>query len=322
MVTKKTIVKAEKRKKERMTLKDVGIELYKNKFLYAMAAPAIIWVIIFCYLPMVGVIIAFKDFNMMDGIFGSKWVGFENFKFLFNYKDIGQITFNTLYLNILFLVSGTATSVILAIMFTEIKNKFFNRLSQSVAILPHFVSWAVVSMFLIGFLTNNGMINQLITTLGGKPIDFYADPRPWRIVLVILKIWQGAGFGSVVYVAAITGFDTSLYEAARIDGANKFQQITRLTLPMLKPTIILLTIMGVGGIFKGDFGMIYALVGDNSMLYPTIDVIDTFSYRALRQLNDLGMSTATSLFQSVVGMVMVVGVNAIARKVEAEAAIF
>ncbi len=306
----------------RMSMADVGKELWKNKFLYCMAIPGIVWVCLFSYVPLYGILIAFKKYSASAGIWGSPWIGLENFKFLFNYKGIGRVFFNTIFLNILFIVFGTSMSVLLAILFSEIKNKKFKKVSQSVAIFPNFISWTVISMILTTIIGSSGMINSILAKMGHEPLAIYSNPTPWPFILVLLKIWQGAGYGSIVYVATITGFDTGIYEAARVDGASKFQQITRITLPMLKPTIILLTLMSIGNIFKGDFGMIYALVGDSAKLYPTVDVVDTFTYRALRQLNDLGMSTATSFFQSIVGCLMVLVSNAIVRKVEPDSAIF
>ncbi len=313
-------------KKKHMTVKEGFNELWKNKFFYLMMLPAIIWIAIFSYGPMYGILIAFKKFSYKEGIWKSPradFYGFGNFRFLFNYKGIKQVFFNTIFLNLLFLFFMTAVSVILALMFVEIKNKKYKRITQSIAILPYFVSWAVAAMFLSAFIgINSGIVTKTIESLTGNKIAFYNSPKYWPAILVLLKIWQGAGYGTIVYIAAITGFDPGMYEAARVDGATRFQQIRFITLPLLKTTIILLTIMGIGGIFRGDFGMIYALVGDNSQLYSTVDVIDTFTYRALRELGNLGMSTATSFFQSAVGFIMVYTTNAIARKVEPDSAIF
>ncbi len=297
-------------------------ELRINKHLYLMMLPAIIWFAIFCYVPLYGITLAFKDYDYALGIGGSPIVGLKNFEFLFTYDGIGRVFFNTIYLNVLFIVVTTIISVILAIMFSEIKNKPFKRITQSIAILPHFVSWAVVSLVLQGFIGTTGIINQALRSLGMPRINFYNEPAVWPMVFVVLRIWQGCGFGTVTYIAAITGFDTSMYEAARVDGATRFQQIRHITLPLLKPTIVILTIMNVGGIFRGDFGMIYAMVRDTAKLFPTTDVIDTFVYRALRQMNELGMSTATSLFQSVVGCILVVSVNALAKKLDSDTALF
>lgn len=309
-------------RKKHMSIKNVFQEFRKNKLLYGMMTPGIIWTLIFSYIPMFGLIVAFKKYDYSLGIFKSPWAGFDNFKFLFNNKDLGLITWNTIFLNLLFLLFSTTTSVVLAIMFSEVKNKYAKKTMQSVVILPYFISWAVVAMFLQGFLNDKGLINQIIASFGGKSIQFYNDPKWWPLILVILRIWQGAGFGTVIYIATITGFDSSIYEAAQIDGANKFQIIKRITLPMLKSTIILMTLMGIGNIFRGDFGMIYALIGDNSMLYKTTDVIDTYVYRALRQNPNLGFSTAVSFYQSVVGFIIVLISNKITQKVEPDSALF
>lgn len=310
------------RKKAHTGLRGVVTELMTNKHLYLMMLPTVIWFVVFCYIPLYGITLAFKDYDYALGIVGSPFVGFKNFEFLFSYDGIGRVFFNTIFLNVLFIASTTIISVVLAIMFSELKHKGFKRVTQSIAILPHFVSWAVVSLVLQAFVGTNGLINQTLRSLGMSRINFYNEPGVWPLIFVILRIWQGCGFGTVTYIAAITGFDTSMYEAARVDGATRFQQIRHITLPLLRPTIVILTIMSVGGIFRGDFGMIYAMVRDTSKLFSTTDVIDTFVYRALRQMNELGMSTATSLFQSVVGCILVISVNALARKLDADTALF
>ena len=313
---------AKRTSQEHLGFKGGAAELWKNKLLYLMTLPAIVWVLIFCYYPMYGILIAFKKFSYKEGIWGSPWAGLKNFEFLFHYNGVGRIFFNTIFLNILFLVSTTILSILLALVFVEIKNKVYNKVVQTIAIFPHFVSWTVVAMFMSGVIGGSGIITKWIVDAGGQDPSFYNSPSWWPLILVLLRIWQGAGYGTIVYVAAITGFDQEMYEAARVDGASRLQQITKITLPLLKTTAIMLTIMGVGKIFNGDFGMIYALVGDNSSLYPTTDVIDTFVYRALRQLNNLGMSTATSFFQSVVGLILVFTTNLVTKKVEPDAAIF
>ena len=309
-------------KKNQTGIRGVIRELLMNKHLYLMMLPTVIWFVIFCYFPLYGITLAFKKYDFALGIAGSPFVGFENFKFLFAYDGIGRVFFNTIYLNVLFILSTTVISVVLAIMFSEIKNKTFKRVTQSIAILPHFVSWAVVSLVLQAFVGTTGLLNQAFKALGMSRVSFYNEPELWPWIFVVLRIWQGCGFGTVTYIAAITGFDTSMYEAARVDGATRFQQIRHITLPLLKPTIVILTIMSVGNIFRGDFGMIYAMVRDTAKLLPTTDVIDTFVYRALRQMNNLGMSTATSLFQSVVGSILVVSVNALAKKLDPDTALF
>ncbi len=296
-------------------------ELWKNKLLYAMTIPSILWIAVFNYYPMYGILIAFKEYSYKKGIWKSPWVGLDNFSFLFHYKGVGKIFFNTLFLNLLFLVFTTFFSVLLALVFVEVKNRFCNKVFQTVAIFPHFVSWTVVAMFLSGIIGSSGILSKWMESGGENPM-FYSHPEAWPVILVLLRIWQGAGYGSIVYVAAITGFDQEIYEAAIMDGASRLQRVTMITLPLLKTTIIMLSIMSIGKIFNGDFGMIYAIVGDNATLYPTTDVVDTFVYRALRQMNNLGMSTATSLFQSLVGLVMVFVSNALTKKAEPDAALF
>ncbi len=303
-------------------VRDIGKELWKNKKLYIMALPTIIWILIFCYYPMYGILIAFKDFSYKKGILGSEWVGLKNFEFLFHYNGIGRIFANTIFLNVLFIASTTFLSIVLALVFTEIQNRIYNKVVQTIAILPHFVSWTVVAMFLSGIIGSAGTLTNLIVTKGGDNPSFYTEAKWWPLILVILRVWQATGYGTIVYIAAIKGFDQEMYEAAKVDGATRWQMVTKLTLPLLKTTAIMLTLMSVGKIFNGDFGMIYAIIGDNSALYPTTDVVDTFVYRALRQLNNLGMSTATSLFQSIVGLILVYVTNAVTKRVEPDAAIF
>lgn len=297
-------------------------EILKNKFLYAMTLPGIVFFIIFSYVPMAGIVIAFQNFNYTEGITGSKFVGLKNFEFLLMSKDVKSAIFNTLFLNILFIISGTIMAVFLAILFVEAKNKTFKRITQSISILPNFMSWTVIALFIDALInTNGGILYNFLKGLGIN-IQFYQNPKVWPLMLVIMKIWQGAGFGSIVYIATATGFDPGIYEAASIDGANRLQRILKITVPMLKPTIVLLTLFSVGKIFYGDFGMIYAVVGDNPLLYPTTDVIDTFVYRALRTLGDVGMSSAAGLLQSLLGFILVLGANKLAKKIEPDSAIF
>lgn len=303
-------------------MKEVFSELWKNKKLYLMTLPPIIWIMVFCYYPMHGILIAFKDFSYKEGIWKSPWVGLDNFKFLFNYNGILRIFSNTILLNVLFIASTTFLSIVLALVFTEIHNRIYNKVVQTIAILPHFVSWTVVAMFLSGIIGSAGTLTNFIIQKGSENPSFYTEAKWWPLILVLLRIWQGTGYGTIVYIAAIKGFDQEMYEAARVDGATRWQMVTKLTLPLLKTTAIMLTLMSVGKIFNGDFGMIYALVGDNSSIFETTDVVDTFVYRALRQLNNLGMSTATSFFQSIVGLVLVYVTNAITKKIEPDAAIF
>ncbi|KRF43734.1 ABC transporter permease [Paenibacillus sp. Soil787] len=298
-------------------------ELLRNKFMYALALPGMIWFFVFAYLPMGGIVIAFQDFNVMKGITGSKFVGLKNFEFFFRTNDWLKVVSNTLFLNILFIAFGTIAAVVIAIMVTEIGGKTFKKVSQSVMIFPHFLSWTVVAMFMTAFVaTDGGFINQILGGFGIAPITFLSSPQYWPIILVLLKIWHGAGFGSIVYMATIAGINPEVYESASMDGASRLQKIRFITMPLLKPTIILLTILSVGGIFNGDFGLIYAIIGRNPMLYPTTDVIDTYVFRALMDLGDLGMAAAVGFLQSFIGFVLVVTVNAVAKKTAPDSAIF
>ncbi|MCI8405168.1 MAG: sugar ABC transporter permease [Clostridia bacterium] len=297
-------------------------DVKRNPWLYLLCLPAILFFIIFSYIPMAGLYIAFVDYRPLKGIWGSAFVGFENFKAFFATNNWITVTSNTLLLNVLFIAATTVTSVAIAIMLAEISNKWLKKIAQSIVILPHFMSWTIVSMLSVALLSANGVINQLITAVGGKTIEFYNTASVWPAILVFLKVWQGAGFGSIVYLATITGIDSSIYEAASVDGASKTQCIFKITLPMLKNTIIMLTIMSVGKIFNGDFGMIYAMVGSNSILYPTTDVIDTYLFRQLLENPSMGQTAAVGLIQSILGFTFVVLCNKVANKWSPESALF
>lgn len=298
-------------------------EIKKNGKLYVLTLPGILFIFIFSYLPMGGVVIAFQDFNVMKGITGSEFIGLRNFEFFVQSPDMIRIVGNTLFLNVLFIAFGTIAAIAVAIMLTEIGGKWFKRISQSIVILPHFVSWTVVAMLLSVMLnTDSGLVNQLLALFGVDAIQYYSDAGKWPLILVLVKIWQGAGFGSIVYLAAIAGINPDVYEAASIDGASRWQKIKFITLPLLKPTVILLTLLAMGGIFYGDFGMIYAIVGLNVLLYPTTDVIDTYVFRALMELGDLSMAAAIGFFQSLLGFILVITVNWLARKFSPDSAIF
>lgn len=293
-------------------------EMGQNGFLYLLMLPGIIFFLVFSYIPMLGLVMAFQDYSMRKGVFGSSFNGVNNFKFLFQTGDIWRVTGNTLFLNILFILFTTLMSVFLAILFSELKNQKFKRVTQTISILPNFVSWTVIALFMDAFIDpSTGMITKSLAAIG-TPVDFYARPA----MLVFLKTWQGAGYGAIVYIATIVGIDPQIYEASDIDGTTRLQKIFCITIPILKPTIILMSLFSVGRIFYGDFGMIYALVGDNSLLFSTTDVIDTYVYRMMRMLRNYGMSSATGMFQSVLGFVSIVAVNWIARKLDPESALF
>lgn len=311
------------KKKNGGFLAGLAYDIKHNPYLCLLCLPAILWFCIFAYSPLVYLLTAFKKYQPTQGLWGSEWVGLKNFQAFFGSDAFFRVTFNTIFLNALFIVTSMVVSIFIAIALSEVGNKMFKKVTQSVVILPHFISWTVIALLCEALLkTQNGFINNFLVSLGLEKINFYQDAGVWPALLVFLRIWQGAGYGSIVYLATIAGLDQEMFEAARVDGATRGQCIRYLTLPLLKTTAIMLFIMNIGKIFNGDFGMIYALVGDNAALYSTTDVIDTFVYRALRQLNNLGMSTATSFFQSIVGLVLVFATNFITKKVEPDAAIF
>ncbi|MCL6459554.1 MAG: ABC transporter permease subunit, partial [Gorillibacterium sp.] len=259
----------------------------------------------------------------MQGLWHSDWVGLNNFKFFFRGQDWLTITYNTVFFNLAFIITGTILSLSLAIMLTELGKNVAVRVMQSVMILPNFISWPIIGLFSVAFFSaDTGVINQLLTSLGLTNIDFYTDQSVWPPILILLNLWKTAGFGAIVYMAAIVGIDKELYEAARIDGASRFQSIFKITLPLLKSTIVLLFLLSLGNIFGGNLDMIYSLVGDNTFLVNRTDTIDTYVFRSLRTSGSLGMTQAIALYQSLVGFILVVTANTVAGKIDKESALF
>lgn len=297
-------------------------DVVKNYGSYLLLLPSLLFIVIFAYIPMVGVLIAFEEYDPIAGILNSEWSGFDNFKFFFSSSDWLQVTLNTLYLNFLFIVTGTVASIFIAIMMSELGKGIFVKVTQTFMTLPNFVSWATVALFSVAFFSTEGIINNAVTAMGGSAIPFYSSPDVWPLAFVIIRLWKGAGWGAIVYMAAILGIDQSIYEAARIDGAGKTRCIFSITLPLIKNIVILMFIMSIGSIFKGDFGMIYPFIGDNTLLYPTTDVIDTYVFRALRSFTNYGRTAAVGLYQSVMGFVLVLFANWLAKRYAPESAIF
>lgn len=297
---------------------------FMNNFeLLLLALPAIVFIFIFKYTTMAGVLIAFKNFKYNKGFWGSDWVGFRNFKFFFTSQDAWRVTRNTVGMNLVFIALGLITSVAIAIMLFEISRKILVRTYQTAMIFPNFISWVVAGyMFYAFFNVQYGIFNGFLDKLGLEPIHWYSKPEYWPFILAFASIWKGAGWGSVIYFASLVGIDPQYFEAAEIDGAKKLQIIRYITLPFLKPLMIILTILAIGGIFSADFGMFYNLARDIGPLYPTTDVIDTYVYRALRVNGDIGMSSAVGLYQSAVGFVLVFATNLIVRKISPENSLF
>lgn len=305
--------------------KTVGFirEIVRNRYLYVLALPGLLFLIVFAYVPMAGHLIAFKQYRLADGIWGSKWIGFDNFKFFFMGSDWYKVTFNTVFLNGLFIVCGLGIALLLAIFLSEIQNALYKKIAQSLIFMPYFISWLVVSMMVFAFLNmTDGILNRTLAANGLDPKNWYLMPSIWPAVLTIVYVWKFAGYYSIIFLAAIAGISGEYYESARIDGATRFQQIIHITLPLIRNVVIVLALLGVGRIFYGDFGMIYGIVGDTAPLYPTTDVIDTYSYRALRQLGDFGKSSAVIMYQSVMGLVTIIIFNALAKRIDKDASLF
>ncbi len=303
-------------------------DLWKNKAWLLMVLPGTIWLLVFSYLPMFGTVIAFKDFKISPGGFiqsliNSEWVGFKNFEFLFNSGDAFRITRNTVMYNLVFIILGLVFAVTIAILISEISNKKLGKIYQTSMLFPHFLSWVIVSYFVFSFLSaDKGMVNSVLGMFGVEPVNWYSEPGYWPFILVFMNAWKGVGYGSIVYLAAIAGIDRTYYEAARIDGATKWQQIKNITIPLLVPLMIVLTIMAIGGIFRSDFGLFYQVPRNSAVLYPVTDVIDTYIYKGLMTMGNIGMSTAAGLYQSVVGFILIMTTNFIVKKIDPEYGLF
>lgn len=300
-----------------------GRELVKNRILFLMLLPALAYFVAFCYLPMSGIVLAFKKFDYTGGIFGSPWVGFDNFKFLFQSGVIWNITKNTVYYNVLFYCVGLVFEVTSAIFFSEITGKHFKRVSQSVMFLPYFVSFVLVGVFIYNIFSYEfGALNSILVSLGRDRVDVYSDPGVWKYILAATNVWKWTGYSSVVYLAVIMGFDPALYEAAEIDGANIFRRVWSITLPQLRSTIIILALLFVSRLLKGQFELFYNLIGNNAQLYNATDIIDTYVFRSLVKSFDPGFGTAASLYQSSFGLALLLAINKIVKRLDPESALF
>jgi putative aldouronate transport system permease protein len=292
--------------------------------LFLIAAPGLIYLLINNYIPMFGIVIAFKNIDFGKGILKSDWAGLKNFEFLFKTNDAYIMIRNTLLYNLVFIVLGTLCAVLIAVLMYEIVKYSFSRVIQAGLILPNLISMVVVSYIVYAFLsTDRGFVNTSILKLFGKEeINWYAAEKYWPFIIVVVQIWKTAGYSSIVYMAAIAGIDPSLYEAARMDGAGKLAQVFRITLPQLKPTMIIMVLFAIGRIFSSDFGLFYQVPMNSGALYGTTQTIDTYVYRALMQLGDIGMSSAAGVFQSVVGFALVLCANYLVRRVDPDSALF
>ena len=295
----------------------------QNKTLIVMCLPAILFFFVFAYMPMPGAYIAFTNFQYNKGIWGSPFVGLQNFKFLFISGQLALLLRNTVLYNIAFIVVGNVLQLTFAILLNEVQSKLFKKTTQSMMFLPYFISDVLVSLLVYNLLNYDyGFISNIVRSLGGEMPKVYQMASAWPYIIVLVNVWKGTGYGTVVYFAAITGMDASMMEAAQIDGANGFQRIRYITLPTLKPTVVILFLFAIGGILKGNFGLFYNLVGANSMLYGTTDIIETYVYRSMMNSFNFSQSSAVGLFQSVVGFFIVIGANAVVKKLEPDYALF
>ena len=302
--------------------------LRENFIFLLMVLPGVAWLILFFYIPVFGNIVAFKDYHItgegfVDSVMKSKWVGFDNFKFLFSSKDAYIITRNTVLYNLGFIFLGLIVSVGIAIIFSELRSKRVVKVLQTSMLFPYFLSWVIISFFTDAFLNvDKGLVNHILASFGMKAINFYSELWIWPALLLFLGIWKGFGYSSVMYYATIMGIDPTYYEAATVDGASKWQRIRNITIPQLSSLITVLTILAVGNIFRADFGLFYQIPHNAGALYSVTNVIDVYVYNGLTKSGDIGMTAAAGLYQSVVGLVLVLISNIIARRIDKNAALF
>ena len=292
--------------------------------LYLMMLPALLYLLINNYIPMAGMVIAFKKLNFAKGIWASPWAGLKNFKFLFASKDAWVITRNTLLYNVAFILVNMVVGIAIAILITEVRNTKLKKIYQSAILLPFLMSMVILSYIVYALLSaENGLVNNSILPLFHiDSIQWYQEPKYWPVILIIANCWKGVGYGCLIYIASLIGIDPSFYEAARLDGASKWQEITKITLPSLVPTIITLLLLSIGRIFYSDFGLFYQVPMNSGVLFPTTNVIDTYVYRALIEQGNISMSSAAGVYQSLVGFCVVMLSNWIVRKVDKDQALF
>ncbi|MCU6707758.1 ABC transporter permease subunit [Paenibacillus sp. J5C_2022] len=296
----------------------------KYNVLFLMMVPGLLYLIINNYLPMFGVVIAFKDFNYSSGIWGSEWIGFENFEYLFKTSDAFVITRNTILYNVAFIILNLIIAVGVAILLNEVRQRLLSRFYQSVILLPYLISMVIVGYLVFAFLSmETGLVNNsLLPLLGLEEISWYSEARYWPYILTIVQVWKSAGYLCVIYLAAIIGIDPEYYEAATIDGASNWQKIRRITIPLIIPVITVMTLLQIGRIFYSDFGLFYQVPLNSGALQSTTNVIDTYVYRALMTLGDIGMSSAAGLYQAFVGFVLVLLSNYMVRRRNRDNALF
>ncbi len=291
--------------------------------LYIMALPGLIYLFINNYMPLPGLVLAFKKYNAKKGIFGSDFVGFKNFKYLFATKDAFIITRNTICYNIVFIIVNTILAIFVAILLAEMTSRIKN-VYQCLILLPYMISMVIVSYLVYGFLsTDNGFVNNTLLPLFGKePVSWYMEKKYWPFLLTFVNAWKVIGYNSIIYISTILGIDRGIYESAAIDGAGKWMQIRKITIPLLKPTVVMMTLLAIGRIFYSDFGLFYQVPQNQGALFAVTNTIDTYVYRGLLELGDMSMASAAGLYQSLVGFVLILGANFLVRRLDKDSALF
>jgi len=299
-------------------------QLSSNLPLFIMCLPALLLLLVFNYLPMPGILIAFKNYKFNLGIYGSEWVGFKNFQYLFASGAAARILTHTVFYNALFIFTNLVVSIGLALLFNEVRSRSLARIYQSSVFFPYFVSWVIAGYFAFAlFNTDAGLLNKVREQLQLAPFPWLRTPDVWPYILVLANLWKNAGYSSLVYLAAMMGISAEYYEAAELDGASRWQQIWHITIPLITPIIIIMLVLSIGKILNADFGLFFYLTrGVSGSVATSVDVIDTYVYNALRNSSDLGMTAAAGLFQSLVGFILVLSTNLIIRKVDPERALF
>lgn len=306
-----------------MRKRKLGEKIWKNRTLWVMLLPGIALVTLFSYIPMAGIVMAFKNYNFRLGIFGSPWNGFENFRFFFASGDAIRVTRNTFLYNIAFIILNTFLELLIAIILSELGGKLFKKITQGSMFLPYFISWVVVGSIAYNlFNYENGLVNHILRTLGMDAVNIYGEQKAWPFIIILFNAWKGVGYGMVVYLAAIAGVDREMNEAAEIDGASIFQRIRYITVPSILSTVVIMTLLSIGRVFRGDFSLFYQLAGNNSAVFDVTDVIDTYVFRSLTTGTNLGMSAAVGVYQSVLCFITIMLANGAVKKIEPDYTLF
>lgn len=310
---------------QRSIIKKWFLDFRRHKTYYFMLLPMVVFFLLFAYLPMPGLYYAFVNYDFMQGL-RSPFVGFKNFEFLFRGgadSIIWRLTRNTIFYNVAFIALGNLCQIAVAVLLKEIQRKYFVKVSQTLMLMPYFVSMVIVGVITYNlFNYNYGTVNNFLVSMGLEKYDFYQNPGVWPIIIVIINVWKGLGYGVVVYLAAILGIDESIYEAAYVDGASNWKRIKYITLPLLKPTVIMLVLLSLGGILKGSFDLFYQIIGNNGLLLNATDIIDTYVYRSLAVNFNMGLGSAAGMYQSIFGFVLILLVNTVVKRLSPDNALF